>query len=513
MNIVFISTFFISTIAFGLKSLLLLSVCLLLVSCGVFSRHAVDTYTLDDLNVNSGDERIYLKPFNAHIYPPQPVNGLNRQDGYGVVEHLEQNPFYEFRLKNGFRVFILPRKDIPSVSISAVVEAGKNHSTSHDELVSPLVLKLLKQGTEKYSKSEFQTQSSRLGNVMQYRQTPNFSVISVDILPQDLALALTLFAQQLFHIKPQNDAGKKIIEQQLLENRLAQSSGFYWAKLLFYQSNYPVNHPYYSQEPDSRQLKTISQQQLMDFYQKKYIPENTQLILVGDIDLEEGKALIQSQFEPWPMTALPPVPVSYETIEHYGPQSRIDLINRTGAQQANILYGVVTVAGHSADKTGLDMIAALLGAGPSSRLFVDLREKKGLAYSVSAKQIAGRYRSPFFIQISVAYDKVAQAIKGIKNHIDYLCRHPVDSRELQQIKQQLIGELNFQFQNNRQWLNDKVKQLENGLEEGYIAQQIRQINTMTAEQLLVLTNKYLCDHSQFIVVGEKSKLKKYFTGK
>jgi len=497
-----------NSIAIALSVFLLISSSLMLASCGHFPRPDVSSFTIEDIN-NSQYDTIYLKPFNAYNYSPQSDQSVKKQ--ILAVEEFMAVPFHQFRLKNGLQVFILPRNDIPAISISAVVDAGKNHANSVDELISPLVLKLLKQGTEKFSKSEFQFQATRLGEAMNYRLTPQFSLLSVDILPQDLAQAMMLFSQQLAYIKPHSRALEKIIQQQLLENKLAQSSGFYWAKLRFYQNNYPKNHPYFSQQPDSRKIKNISQQQLLGFYQQKYVPENSRLILVGDVDVDEAKAIIVSQFAHWQTADVKTPDIDYDAVfEINNRSSRIDLINRKGAQQANILYGAVTVVGNSPDKTVLDMIATLLGGGPSSRLFADLREQKGLAYSVSAHQVEGRYRSPFFIQTSVAHEKVAQTIIGIKNHIDYLCRNQMDERELEQLKQQMTGEYLFQFQSNKQWRNEKIKQLEMDLDEEYIAQRIRQIQATSGQQILAVMNRHLCNQHQFIVVGEKNKLTENF---
>lgn len=490
--------------------LLLLFSSLLLVACENLPLQEVDSVAFDELDIIKSNDKIYLKPHDGHRYGALSGHSISKSKlpETGVTQ------FHSFRLSNGLEVFILPRSDVPAISISAVVDAGRNFFSDADELRSPLVLKLLKQGTENYSRMQFQQLATQLGAAINYRQTAQFSVLSVDILPQDLNLAMTILSQQLMYLKPDSHALDKVIEQQLLDNKLAQSSGIYWAKRRFHQTHYAREHPYFSKEPERRKIRKITLQQLLAFYDKYYVPEGTRIILVGDLDVKDAYALINNHFGSWPSGGKSTA--SNDMTKHGDfpePQSGIEIINRKAAQQADILYGAVTVPGNSQEKPALDIIAALLGGGPSSRLFTDLREQKGLAYSVFAYQIAGRYRSPFMIQTSVAHNKVPRTILAIKAHIDYICQNPIDERELKLLKQQLIGERLFQFQSNRQWVQEKIKQLESGYEDRDALQYGLRIKALKTDQLHAIINRYLCRQQAFIVVGDKSKLLANFRNK
>jgi len=482
--------------------------CLFIVGCGTELRNT--------------ESEIYIKPFKDFQYPLKTLSVEKLLSSNSFSRDFTDIRFQEINLINGFQVFLLARQDLPSISISAIIKGGKHHSDTVDELLSPLALKLLKQGTAKYPRSEFQRQTAFLGEVMKYRQTSGYSVISIDILPQDLDLALDLLSQQMVHIDPHENAIGKIIEQQILEKKLAQSSGFYLAKLLFYQMNYPQDHFYYYRDADSDLIKALNndsgKKQLIDFYRRHYLPEQSKLIITGDIDVKKIQQQVEQYFLIWPANEKNKISKLnrefYKESKFKRKISRIDVIDRKGSQQADILYGVVTITDTetgnrvSSDWVALKTIAALLGGGPSSRLFADLREQQGLTYSISARQTSGRYRSPFFIQTSAAHEKMVQTISGIKKHLEYLCRNKVDEKELNQLKQQLVGEIAFQFQTNRQWINDKIHQLEIGLSDDYISDMILKIESMTPEQLLTVSKQYLCAENSFIVVGEEDKLEK-----
>jgi len=467
---------------------------------------------------------IYLNSNDTLQFLPDSLNDADIETG---TISLSNRRFQQFTLKNGLIIYYLPDDNLPNINIAVIVDAGKYQFNSKDERLSPLVLKLLKQGTHKYSRAAFQKRMSLLGKPMDYRQTAQYSVISAEILPQDFELALDLIAQQLKALNPGSEALRKVLEQQLLENKLTQSSGAYLAKLLFYQNNYPPEHLYYHLQPDSDEIKKVTIDDLMDFYQKKYKPQRSRIIISGDIEPKLLKQQIEAFFSDW--ISPPSNNVENQTLKKTGQlepelvpsnsffenkaadnKSHFDFIERKGSQQVDLLYGVVTVPRQSADWLSLKIIASLIGGGPSSRLFADLREKQGLAYFISARQLAGRYSSPFLIQTSVAHNKLIPAINGINNHINSLCHNKIKKHELEQIKQQLSGETVFKLQTNQQLVNNKIHQLENILADDYLLAEIKKIKMITAKQLFIAANKYLCGKHNIIAVGQTNKLEKTF---
>lgn len=473
------------------------------------------------------DKTLYLKQQSDRQYPPENVMRLieNQSDIKKTEQHyfnelkLLDTAFAQFTLKNGLIVDVLSRDNSPNINITAIVNAGKDQLSVKDELLSPLVLKLLKQGTQKYTKLDFQQTVSLLGEPIRYWQTSHYSVISVNLLPQDLELALSLLAQQLAYIDPDKNSYKKITEQQLIDNKLAHSSGSYLAKLLFSQNNYPEAHIYHQQQTNSNEIKNLTKTELLDFYKKFFRPMQTRLIISGNFDAALLQNKVFEYFSDWtagsedqfnPVQFSDKAHTSVSNIPSFAKSKplQFDFIEREGAQQIDLLYGVVTVPRHSSDWLSLNILAVLLGGGPGSRLFTDLREKQGLAYFISARQLSGRYQSPFFIQTSVAPDKLIKMINGINNHIEHLCSNEVNPYELAQIKQQLSGQILFKLQSNQQLVSNKIYQLENDLNNDYLYQLAKDIQQINAQQLFMAANKYLCGQHNFIAVGELSMVDK-----
>lgn len=509
--------------------ILLIQCCFFLNSCGLFnsgntirqkplSQKSIAQEAKSQKSMSLKQTVIDLSLKSELKFLPTQVTNAEKEN---VITFKSDYQFSKTVLKNGLEVYILERQDLPEVSISIIVESGKYQVNQADERLSPLVLKLLKQGTKKYTRKVLQERMTLLGRPLSYRQTASYSIISTKILPQDIGFALDLLAQQLVYLEPDVQAKRKVIEQQLLENKLTQSSGAYLNKLLFYQKNYPINHQYYHLQPNSDEIKSITKADLMDYYQRKYRSNRSAIIVSGNVDFSTVIEQINENFSDW--EALPDntlsvdehkqslkIPQIAQNSNQINEQATLSFIERKGSQQIDLLYGVVTVPRSSPDWISLKMLASLLGGGPSSRLFNDLREKQGLAYYISAQQIAGQLSSPFLIQTSVAHDKLIPALRGISNHLNYLCKNKMTNNELNQIKQQLSGEIIFKLQTNQQMVKNKIRQLENSLSDEYLNDLKHQVLNVTSEQLLAVANQYLCTPPNFIAVGDPAKLDKNF---
>ncbi len=482
--------------------------CFFLVSC--------TGNNLSDMPQAEESAGLYIKPVTDRQYPPQKI-----LDSLASAYHYEQNissdkvtapnkhfSFHQWALNNGLKINFHKDDKWPLVHIMAIIAREGNQSGEKKQLLATLTLKLLKQGTEKYSWLDFQLQASLLGASIGYSQTKQYSILSVQVFPQDVDRALDLFSQQLAYIKPRAVAVEKIIAQQLLQNKLLTASGKLVSKRFFYQNNYAPAHPYYQYSIHSQLLKNIKINELLTFYHQQYQPQNSQLIISGNIQDKDLEEKINFYFSQW-QSSDNNEPMLTELMDDSAVSKnkfQLDFIERQGAQQIDLLFGVVTTDRASSDWLKLKVIATLLGGGPGSRLFSDLREKQGLTYSISARQLSGPYQNPFFIQASIAPQKLLQTIRSIDNHIDYLCHNLLSKEELEQVKKQLSTSLIVQMQTNAQLVKHKLHQLENHLSNNYLAIMLADIKRLNEQQLLMITQKYLCSQRQYIAVGDPASV-------
>ncbi|MBD2576244.1 pitrilysin family protein [Oscillatoria sp. FACHB-1406] len=206
-----------------------------------------------------------------------------------------------------------------------------------------------------------------------------------------------------------------------------------------------AEHPYgISSLGTEATVAQIARDDLAEYHQTYFRPDNLIISLSGRIAPEEAVELIDRVFGDWkaPETALPPLKLPSLTpnpSRHLKPQA---------TQQAIVVLGYLTAAIASDDYIPLKLLSTYLGNGLSSRLFVELREKRGLAYDVSAFYPTRLDASQFVAYIGTAPNNSAIALQGLHAEIERLCHAPLSLEELQASKNKLLGQYALGKQTN-----------------------------------------------------------------
>jgi zinc protease len=159
------------------------------------------------------------------------------------------------------------------------------------------------------------------------------------------------------------------------------------------------------------------------------------LAVVGDVDparvIVEAERLFSdrpSRVVELPAPAADPVPLD-------GPKQVFHGLDK---RQAHVVYGFPGTTVTSPDRFGLELLATVLG-GQSGRLFIELRDKKGLAYRVSASTVDGIDPGYFAVYLATSPENVAVAVAGIEDELERLRQTPIPKEELERARRYLIG--------------------------------------------------------------------------
>ncbi len=225
-------------------------------------------------------------------------------------------------------------------------------------------------------------------------------------------------------------------EQLLAEIRLSRDrpSGvaFEEARLALFP-----NHPYGNVgKRIEKDLPGISRQDVVDFYQALVRPKRLTLTVVGDVNVEEVSALVSELFpsrgEKAPDVLRTPKP-------EQAPASPVTVRVPMDTAQTWVVQSYLAPGIQDADFPVLKLLAALLGQGLSSRLFVDLRDLRGLAYATSATYQGSIDPLAFSLYIGTDPRNTRAVQEGFDLEIQRLQNEPVPEKELSDAKQKLIG--------------------------------------------------------------------------
>ena len=211
------------------------------------------------------------------------------------------------------------------------------------------------------------------------------------------------------------------------------------------------------------------------------------VVLVGDI---EEKGLLEKYLGNLPKSTENssniPVPIQIK-------QDYAELI-KEDANQAQILQGWQVGTIEDKEYPALMLLNIILGAsGLSSRLFLELREKKGLAYTVRTSYEPHLKSAVFSIYIGTEPGNIQTSIDGFKEEIEKIKNIPVGEEELHNAKNNLIGKQQFLSETNTQQANIMAYYSIMGKEFNYRDTVIEQIKNVTSEDIQACANKYFTE--------------------
>ena len=210
------------------------------------------------------------------------------------------------------------------------------------------------------------------------------------------------------------------------------------------QQMYP-QHPYgVSVLGTEDSVASLGREDLQHYHQTYFRPDNLVISLSGRITKQQGINLISSVFGDWknPQQPLPGFNLISPTVN----SSQAEIIQDT--QQSIVMLGYLATKVNSEDYAVLKLISTYLGNGLSSRLFVELREKRGLAYDVSAFFPTRLDIAPFITYMGTAPTNTEIAIEGLSTEVERLTKTTLSEEEVQGAKNKLLGQYALGKQTN-----------------------------------------------------------------
>lgn len=391
----------------------------------------------------------------------------------------------EFRLKNNISAVYRQNKNTPRVGVSL------NFSISEAEKLSGiycLMSRLLLKGTRNRS-------SEQLAKTLDENAIDFFCDMKQDYLRfrficlnEDFKLATEIMADVIknstfeeFEKEKTKFYGEIIAE---LDSAKTKALDNYY-KTIF--DGHFYGHTYTKTLED---IDKITKQDVIEAYEKIFSMGKKVLSLVGDFDFEEiietlnenlGDIKNSTESE---KTFEAPVLKENKTVE----------IIKNDVQQAQIIQGWIMPTFYSEDYPALVLLNIMLGsAGLSSRLFLELREKKGLAYHVRSTYETNEKCGNLSIYIATEPKNIQTCLDGFKVEINKLKETPVSDFELENAKNNLVGKQQFVTETNSQQANLLAYYGIVGLGFGFEEKIIEKIKKVTPEQVQICAKKYFGD--------------------
>lgn len=353
-------------------------------------------------------------------------------------------------LSNGITVLVIENPSADIIAARLFLKAGSRWEPHEKAGLSHLVSAVLTKGTERLSSMDIAERVESIGASLGTDAASDYFLLSMKTVSADFAEVLSLAGELLR--SPTFPTSEVELEQRLTLQaiRSQQEQPFTVALDRLRHAMYG-NHPYaMSSLGTEASVSQLTRQDLQDYYQTHFRPDNLIISIAGRIAPGDAVALIEEVFGDWkaPNTALP----TLDLPEVVAAPSRVLTPQET--QQSIVILGYlapsVSQPDSMADYAALKLLNTYLGNGLSSRLFVELREKRGLAYEVSAFYPTRLSTSQFVTYMGTAPENTMIALEGLQTEVDRLCAAPLSDEELQTAKNKLLGQYALGKQTNSQ---------------------------------------------------------------
>jgi zinc protease len=267
------------------------------------------------------------------------------------------------------------------------------------------------------------------------------------------------------------------------------------------QSIHP-NHAY--GQPALGTLETIpslERSHLIQFHGQHFSPHTAVLSIAGNITVDTAQTLVANLFGNWKPSAFVP-PTLTPAISDRKPTQ---VTKNQSTHQSIVMLGYPAPTVQEPDYAALKLLYTYLCSGLSSRLFTELREKKGLAYEVSGFYPTRLHSSHFGVYLGTASENTALALSLLKAELERLSTQMLSAEEVHATKSKLLGQYALGKQTNHQIANLHGLYAFLKLGANYDEQFVQNIQAITPEQLQNVAIKHL--REPFIsLVGPESAL-------
>jgi zinc protease len=342
-----------------------------------------------------------------------------------------------YPLAGGAVLHVMPTRDVPVVSARAALLGGLLSETEQTAGLTSFTSSMWMRGTRSHSAAGFARAVENLAAEVDSFSGRSSLGVTLECTSDKLEPALDLFAQAL--LEPAFDPTELERERRDVlasierrADRLAQRCFLLFQRTLF--EHHPYRHPISGVRES---VEAFDAAAVQAHHERLIRADNLVLGVAGDVDPDAiaqacsvrfaalGEAADAADALQWP--ALEPAPSEPRTATEHADRA-----------QAHLVVGYQGLALDDPDRFALELVAQIL-AGQSGRLFLELRDRQGLAYSVSAMNVEGLAPGFFAIYIATAPEKREQARRGIELELERLVQEPVTAPELERAKRYLIG--------------------------------------------------------------------------
>lgn len=414
------------------------------------------------------------------------------------------------KLSNGLNLWVVQQHELPIVSMNLVINGGGAVESAEKSGVASMTAAMLTQGTKNHSALDISNSLQAIGAQVNGGAGWDNSGVSMQTITKNLDKALDIYADVVTNAAFPDQEFQQLKRRTLggLLQRKASATavaGVVYDKVLYGEQ------PYGRQlTGDEKTIKALGRDDLASFYRANYVPNNSTLIVVGDVQPADIKARLERAFANWKAGDVKPFNLSEQRM---AAKPAIYIVDKPGAAQSSVSIGAVGIERSNPDFYAVQVMNSILGGGGTARLFMNLREDKGYTYGAYSRFTPRRAAGPFSASGEIQTVSTKEAVQEFLKEINGIRgARPVTQTELEVNKQSFIRRFPAGFETVGGISNQLANLVTYNLPDSYFNDYIRNINAVTVDDVNRVANKYL-DPSKMaiVIVGDRNVIQPKLT--
>jgi len=350
--------------------------------------------------------------------------------------------FKKITLKNGLRIIIVPQKGTQAVTSLVLVGTGSKYENKKTSGISHLLEHLLFKGTKKRpNQISISEPLDRVGGIYNAFTGEDYTGYYAKVDSRHLDLALDVISDIYLNSKLDFNEIKKekrvVIEEiNMYQDHPSSYVQILWTKLLY--GDQPAG---WHIAGTKESVLGISRKNLLDYMNTQYTADNTIVCIAGNVSVDIAVKKVNKYFSKARENKnIKKTPVIEK---QFSPNV---LIENRNTDQTHFCLGVRTYNIFHPDKYVLELLSLILGGMMSSRLFVEVREKLGLAYYIKTENSSDPDAGFLVCQAGVDNARVSLAVKAVLKEYEKLKKKKISLKELNKAKDHFKGKMALLFE-------------------------------------------------------------------
>lgn len=406
-------------------------------------------------------------------------------------------------LPNGLRVITIPMPSFESATVMVMVGAGSRYETKLNNGISHFLEHMAFKGTEKRPTSmDISSLIDGIGGEFNAFTSKEYTGYYVKAQSNHVEMLLDLLSDMLNHSlfdekEIEKEKGVIIEEINMYEDTPMRNLGDVYERVLY--GDTPMG---WDTAGTKEVINKVSRNDFVEYMRSLYSADNMTVIVAGGVDGGKAEDLVKKYFGDMPQfSTLKALPVAD------GQEKPNYFVKEKTTEQVHLALGVRTVPLGHVDEDALEVLSTILGGGMSSRLFSEVREKRGLAYYVRSSSDNYTDCGTLVTTAGVDPKRAQDAVKVILEELERIKKPGnITQEELKRAKEYINGHFVMDLEDSRsvaiyfahqEVLEDKIYTP---------AENIEKINKVTLADVERVAQKYLTEKTlNFAVIGKFDK--------